>query len=94
MTLGPYFVNKNLFIRSFNYSEINTFGLPKFSKISCAVNILLLIPVHEMAIQKAIQKNHPKGRLRRKPSIKQRIWKNLVGVSAPLEPSGSAYDHN
>ena len=29
----PYFLYKNLFIKSFIYSEINTFGLPKFSKI-------------------------------------------------------------
>jgi len=32
VTLGPYLLYKNLLIRTFIYSEINTFGLPKFSK--------------------------------------------------------------
>jgi len=32
VTLGPYFLYKNLLIRSFIFSEINTFGLPKFTK--------------------------------------------------------------
>jgi len=51
-----------LFIRSFIYREINTFGLPKFSKISFAFNIFVSIPVQEMVYLKAIQKNHPNGR--------------------------------
>jgi len=34
-----------LFVRSFIYSEMNTFGLPKFSKISFAFNIFVPIPV-------------------------------------------------
>jgi len=33
---------KNVFIRTFIYSEINTFGLPKLSKISFAFKILPL----------------------------------------------------
>jgi len=37
-----------LFIRSFIYSEIYTYGLHKFSKISFAFNIFVPIPVQEM----------------------------------------------
>jgi len=37
-----------VFIRSLIYSTINTFGLPKFSKISFAFNIFVPIPVQEM----------------------------------------------
>jgi len=51
-----------LFVRSFIYSEINTFGLPKFSKISFAFNIFVPILVQEMVYLKAIQKSHPNGR--------------------------------
>jgi len=43
---------KNLFIRSFIYHKINTFGLPKFSKISFAFNIFVPIPVKEMVYLK------------------------------------------
>jgi len=46
---------KNLFIRSFIYSEINTFGLPKCSKISFAFDIFVSIPVQEMVYLKAMQ---------------------------------------
>jgi len=42
-TTGPYFVYKNLLVRSFIYSKINTFGLPKLSRISFAFNIFLPI---------------------------------------------------
>jgi len=45
-----------LFIRSFINSEKNTFGLPKFTKISFALNIFVPIPVREMVYLKAIQK--------------------------------------
>jgi len=45
VTLGPYFLYKNLLITSFISSEINTLGLPKFSKINFAFNIFVLIPV-------------------------------------------------
>jgi len=56
--LGPYFFYTNLFIRSFIYNEINTFGLPKFSKTSFAFNIFVPIPVLEMVYLRAIQKYH------------------------------------
>jgi len=48
-------------IRSFIFSEINTFGLPKFSKIGFAFNIFVPIPEQEMVCLKAIQKNHTNG---------------------------------
>jgi len=46
-------------MRSFIFSERNTFGLPKLSRISFAFNIFVPIPVQEMFYLKAIQKNHP-----------------------------------
>jgi len=72
VTLGPYCfflqhwdhiieVFKNLFIRRFIYSEINTFSLSKFSKISFAFNIFVPISVQEMVYLKAIQKSTPIG---------------------------------
>jgi len=48
-----------LFIRSFIYSEINAFGLTKFSKIGFLICIFIPIHVQEMAYLNAIQKNHP-----------------------------------
>jgi len=45
VTLGPYFLYENLLITSFIFSEINTFALPKFSKIGFAFNIFVSIPV-------------------------------------------------
>jgi len=54
--LGPYFVDTNLFIRSFIYNEIKTFGLPKVSNASFAFNTFVLIPVQEMIYLRAIQK--------------------------------------
>ena len=54
VTLGPYFLYKNLLIRSFVFSEINTFGVPKISKISFAFNIFVPIPVQERVYLKAI----------------------------------------
>jgi len=75
-----------LFIRSFIYSETNTFGLHKFSKISFTFKIFVPIPVEEMLYLKDINKNHPNGLFRcREPSIKKRIWKNL-GVLQPPQP--------
>jgi len=56
------FWNKNLLMRSFIFSEINTFGLPKLSKISFAFNFVP-IPAHETVYLKAIPKNKPNGRL-------------------------------
>jgi len=46
-------------IRGFIFSEINTFGLPKLSKISFAFNIFVPIPVQEMFYLKAPQKITP-----------------------------------
>jgi len=43
-----FFYIKTCFFRSFIYSETNTFGLPKFSKISFAFNIFVPIPVQAM----------------------------------------------
>jgi len=37
VTMGPYFLYENLLIRSFIFSQIITFGLPKLSKISFAL---------------------------------------------------------
>jgi len=48
-----------LFVRNFIYSEICTFGLPKFGKISLAFNIFVPILVQEMVYLKAIQKIIP-----------------------------------
>jgi len=48
-----------MFVRSFVYSEICTFGLRKFSKIGFAFNIFVPIPVQEMVYLKAIQKTTP-----------------------------------
>jgi len=54
VTLEPYYLYKNLLIRSFVFSEINTFGLPKISKICFAFNIFVPISVHERVYLKAI----------------------------------------
>jgi len=43
-----------LLIRNFIFSEINTLGLPKCSKISFALNIFIAIPVQEMVYLKAV----------------------------------------
>jgi len=45
-----------LFIRNFIYNEINTFGLPKFSKISFVRNIFDPITVQEMVLLKGYTK--------------------------------------
>ena len=57
--IGSIFSYKILFIRSFIYSEINTFGLSKCSKIIYAFNIFVPIPVLEMVYLKTIQKITP-----------------------------------
>jgi len=82
VTLGPDFFNKNLPTRSFIFSEINTLGLLKFSKISFAFNIFVLIPVQEMVYL----------------NINQKISPMDVSVSGTIDPNsapylpGSAYD--
>jgi len=48
VTLGPHLLYENLLIRSFIFSEINIFGLPKLSKTSFAFNIFVPILVQEM----------------------------------------------
>jgi len=71
-----------LFIGSFIYSEINAFGLPKFSKISFAFNIFVPIPVQEMVYLMATQKNHPNGHFcAGKHRSKNVSEKNLGGLS-------------
>jgi len=75
-----------LFIRSFIYSEISTFGLPKFNKISFVFNIIVPIPAQEMVYLKAMQKITPmdvsvSGTIDRKTYLKK-----LKGTSAPLAP--------
>jgi len=52
VTMGPYFLYKILSITSFIFSEINTIGLPKLSKISFAFNIFIPVPVQEMVCLK------------------------------------------
>ena len=92
--IGSIFLYKILFIRSFIYSEINTFGLPKCSKIIFAFNIFVPIHVLEMVYLKTkVYKKSPRWTfLCREPSITKRIWGNLVGGFSPLSPPGSAYD--
>jgi len=83
ITLGPYFLHNNLFIRSFIYSE----RLPKFSKISFVCNIFDPIPVQEMFLFKGYTKQSPQWTfLCREPSIIKRVWKKLGVASAPLGP--------
>jgi len=72
--IGTVFLYKNVFIRSLIFSEINTFGLPKFSKINFAFKIFVPIPVQEMVDLKVIQKKSPQWTFQcREPSIKRRI---------------------
>jgi len=76
-------------MRSFIYSEINTFVLPKFSKISFAFNIFFPIPVQEMVYLKAMQKITPMD-VSVSGTIDQKTYlKNLRGPSAPLAPLDS-----
>ena len=57
--MRSYSLYENVFIRTFIYCEINTFGLPKLSKLSYAFDIFVLIPVQEMVCLKVIQKITP-----------------------------------
>jgi len=82
-----------LFDRSFIYSEINTFGLPKFSKISFAFKYFRPYPcaTNGLCYVMAIQKITPmdvsvSGTIDQTPYLKK-----FRGVSAPLDPPGSAY---
>jgi len=87
IALGLYFSYKNLFIRIFIYHEKNTFGLPKFSKISFAFNIFVPNPVQEMVYLKVIQKNRSNGHFCvGNHQSKNASEKHLRGASAPLTP--------
>jgi len=73
-----------LFIRSFIYSEINTFKLSKFSKISFAFNIFVPILVQEMAYSMVVQKITPMD-VSVSGTIDQKTYlKKFRGASAPL----------
>jgi len=75
-----------VFIRTFIYSEINTFGLPKLSKISFAFNIFVLIPVQEMVHLKVIQKITPMD-VSVSENIGQKTYlKKFRGDFSPLSP--------
>ena len=85
------FLYKNLFIRNFIYSEINTCGLPKLSKLRSAFNIFVLIPVQEMVYLKVIQKIMRMD-VSVSVSIGQKPYLKIFrGYSAPYPP-GSAYE--
>jgi len=72
-----------LHIRSSIYSEINTFKLSKFSKISFASNIFVRIPVQGMVYLKAIQKITPMNVSVSWTFDQKRIWKNVGGLQPP-----------
>ena len=81
--IGSIFLYKILFIRSFIYSEINTFGLPKCSKIIFAFNIFVPLPVLEMVYLKTIQKITPMN-VSVSGTIDQKTYlKKFRGASAP-----------
>jgi len=82
--LGSYFLYKKLPIRSFIFSEINTFGRPKFRKENVAFNIFVPIPFQEMVY--STKKSLQWTLLLREPSIKRRIWKKFIGSFSPLAP--------
>jgi len=89
--IGSICLHKILFIRRFIYSQINTFGLPKCSKIIFAFNIFVPIPVLEMVYLKTIQKITPMD-ISVSGTIDQKTYlKKFRGTSAPLAPPGSAY---
>jgi len=79
-----------LLIRSFSYSEINTFRLSKFSKISFAFNIFVPIPMQEMVYLKAVQKSAPMGVSVSGTTDQKTYLKKFRGgispLSSPLDP--------
>jgi len=84
--IGSIFLYKILFIRRFIYSEINTFGLPKCSKIIFAFNIFAPIPVLEMVYLKTIQKIIPMD-VSVSGTIDQKTYlKKFRGGFSPLSP--------
>jgi len=72
-----------LLIRSFSYSEINTFRLSKFSKISFAFIIFVPIPMQEMVYLKAIQKSAPTGVSVSGTTDQKTYLKKLRGLHPP-----------
>jgi len=81
------FLYIDLFIRSFICSEINTFGLPKFSKITFVFDIFVPIPAQEMVYLKAIQKNTPM-KVSLSETINQKTYlKKIGGGFSPLSPT-------
>jgi len=81
-----FFSYKNVFIRTFIYSEINTFGLPKLSNISFEFNIFVLIPVQAMVYLKVIQKITPMD-VYVSETINQKTYlKKFRGGFSPLSP--------
>jgi len=91
VTLRPYFLYKKLLIKSFIFSETNTFGLPKFSKISFTFNIFVPVPVQEMVYLKAIQKITPID-VSVSWTIDQKSYlKKFRGGFSPLSPPWNPY---
>jgi len=72
-----------VFIRTFIYSEINTFGLPKLSNISFAFNIFVLMPVQEMVYLKVMQKITPVDISVAGTINQKRYLKKLRGIQSP-----------
>jgi len=89
--IGSIFLYKILFIRSFIYSEINTFGLPKCSKISFAFNIVVHIPVQEMVYLKTTQKIAPMDVSVSGTIDQKNVSEKFRGRLSPLPLPGSAY---
>ena len=89
VTSGPYLLYKNLLIRNFIFSEINTFGPPKFSKIGLAFNIFVLILVQEMVLR--LSKKITPMDVSVSGTIDQKIClKKFRGGFRPLSLPGSA----
>jgi len=84
-------------IRSFIFSKINTYRLPKFTKISFAINIFVNIRVQEMVCLKAIQKNHASGRFcvgnHRSKNLSENIERGFSSLKPPGAPMHGASDH-
>jgi len=84
--IGSIFLYNILFIRSFIYSEINIFGLPKCSIIIFAFNIFVPIPVLQMVYLITIQKITPMD-VSVSGTIDQKTYlKKFRGGFSPLSP--------
>jgi len=84
ITSGPHSLYKNVFIRTYIYSEINTFGLPTPIKISFAFIIFVL--VQKMFYLKVIQKITPMD-VSVSENIGQKTYlKEFRGGFTPLSP--------